>query len=113
MSGKDYVIEAADLGEKVSLECKSSGKLEGDSLLKKMAAACESLEKIKNKPSLRTRDGEDKAYPILESAQKLEEDWEDAQDGDDMQDVTESMEVFVAAADALINALKGKTVVMT
>jgi hypothetical protein len=113
MSGKDYIIEAIGISEKVLSECEASGKLAGNALLEKMAAACKDLGQIKNKPSLRTRDGADKAYPVLEMAQKLEEDWEDAMDGDDPGEAEESMQAFVGAVEALINALKSKTVVMT
>jgi hypothetical protein len=113
MSGKEYIMEAIEIVEKVLSECQDSGKLKGNDLLEKVAAACKNLGQIKNKPSLRTRDGADKAYPVLEIAQKLEEDWEDAMDGDDLQGAEESMEEFVAAVDALTNALKSKTVVMT
>jgi hypothetical protein len=113
MSGKEYIMEAIGIAEKILSESEASGKLEGSGLPEKMAAACKNLDQIKNKPSLRTRDGADKAYPVLENAQKLEEDWEDAMDGGDLQEAEESMEEFVAAVDALINALKSKTVVMT
>ncbi|MBW1774968.1 MAG: hypothetical protein JRJ82_19100 [Deltaproteobacteria bacterium] len=113
MTGKDYIIEAIGIAEKVSSECEASGKLEGNALLEKMAGACKDLGQIKNKPSLRTRDGADRAYPVLEMAQKLEEDWEDAMDGDDLGEADESMEAFAGAVEALINALKSKTVVMT
>ena len=71
MNGKDYVIEALSIAEKVLSECDASGKMEGNALLEKMAAATKNLEQIKNKPSLRTRDGADKAYPVLETAQRL------------------------------------------
>jgi len=111
MSGKDYVIEAINIAENIISE--ASDKLEDKSLLEKAAAACKNLGQIKNKPSLRTRDGADKAYPVLETAQKLEEDWEDAVDRDDPEEAVESMEEFVGAVDALINALKSRTVVMT
>jgi len=113
MSGKDFIIEAIGIAEKVLSECKASGKLEDNAPLEKMAAACKNLGQIKNKPSLRTKDGADKAYPVLEMAQKLEEAWEDAMDGEDPEEAAESMEEFVGAVDALINALKSKTVVMT
>jgi hypothetical protein len=113
MNGKDYVIEAIGIAEEVLSKCDASGKMEGNALLEKMAVASKNLEQIKNKPSLRTRDGADKAYPVLETAQKLGESWEDASEGDDMWDVGESMEEFVGAVDALVNALKSKTVVMT
>lgn len=113
MNGKDYVMEAISIVEKVLSECETSGKMEGNTLLEKMAGACKNLGQIKNKPSLRTRDGADKAYPVLEIARKLGEDWEDAMDRSDLEEVEENMEDFVGAADALINALKSKTVVMT
>jgi len=113
MNGKDYIMEAIGIAEKILSECKASGKMAGSALLDKMAGACKDLEKIKNKPSLRTRDGADKAYPALEIAQKLNEDWEDAMDGDSLEDAAESMGDFVGAVDALVNALKGKTIVMT
>ncbi len=113
MSGKDYIIEAIGIVEKILSECEASGKLEDKSLLEKTTAACKNLGQIKNKPSLRTKDGADKAYPVLETAQKLEEFWEDAMDGEDPEEAAESMEEFAGAVDALVNALKSKTVVMT
>ena len=111
MSGKEYIMEAMDIAEKVLSE--ASEKLEDKSLLEKTAAACKNLGQVKNKPSLRTKDGADKAYPVLETAQKLEEDWEDAVDGDNPEEAVESMEEFVGAVEALLNALKSRTVVMT
>jgi len=113
MNGKDYIMEAIGIAENVLSEYKTAAKLDGNALLDKMAGACKDLEKIKNKPSLRTRDGADKAYPVLETAQKLNEDWEDAIDAEAPEEAAESMEDFVGAVDALVNALKSKTIVMT
>ena len=113
MNGKDYVMEAIGIAETVLSGCEASGKLSGNELLEKLTAACGDLGEIKNKPSLRTRDGSDKAYPVHETVKRMEEDWEDAAEGDDTAEIEESMEEFVGAVETLVNALKSKTVVMT
>ena len=92
---------------------KEASILDGFAALEDAETACKELDSVKNKPSLRTKDGANLAFPIYEAAQNLEEAWEDTQATDDTEDLKWRIEGFVDATIALVTALKGKTVIMT
>ncbi|MEW6441427.1 MAG: hypothetical protein AB1640_10880 [bacterium] len=113
MTGKDYVQEAIDKAEKVLSGVRTSGKLDGQTVLEGLAKACSDLGQVKNRATLKTRAGVNLALPIFEAGQNLDDSWEEAQSGDGLEDLEERMEEFVMAADVLVGALKERTVVMT
>ena len=113
MNGKEYVTESIELVGTALSAIKDANVLTGDPVLADVEKACEELGGVKNKPTLRTKDGTKLAFPIYEAAQNLEEAWEDAQDTDDTEDLKWRIEGFVDATLALITGLKGKTVIMT
>lgn len=113
MNGKDYVKETIERAGKVIGEIKSEGALEGDNLLEELGQAHADLDGLKNKPSLRTKDGTNSVFPVLEAGNNLEEEWESARGGDDMGDLKIRIEEFVDAVNVLAGALKSRTVIMT
>src|SRR4030042_169827 len=112
MSGKEYVESSIEIAQKVLSEAKASNTLSGDPLLEEISKACETLENLKKKPTLRTKDGTNLAFPVMEAAGNLEEAWEDAQGGNSS-DLKWRMEEFASAVNALNGALKERTVIMT
>lgn len=112
MNGKDYVTNAKKIAEKMILEGRASDSISGDPLLDEMSKACETLENLKKKPTLRTKDGTNLAFPVVEASENLEEAWEDAE-GENSSDLQWRMEEFVGAVNALNAALKERTVIMT
>ena len=112
MAGTDYVVDSIIIAQKVLSEAKASNTLSGDPLLEEISKACEVLENLKKKPTLRTKDGTNLAFPVMEAAGNLEEAWEDAQGGNSS-DLKWRMEEFAGAVIALNGALKERTVIMT
>ena len=113
MNGKEYVLRAVELVERVVSEIKASGILNGDPLLETTAQANGNLANLKNKATLRTRDGANIAYPVMDAAQNLEEAWEDARSGEDLDDLTWRMEEFINSTEALTAFLEDRTVILT
>jgi len=113
MNGKDYVIEAMDLVRGLLSEIKDSKKLDGDTVVEDVAKACSDLEHIKNKATLRTKTGANRAFTVHEAALNLEEAWEDAQGRNGNAELKERMEDFIVASTALASALRERTVIMT
>lgn len=113
MNGKEYVKQAIDLVGTVMTGVKEAGVLDGDGLLDGARKACEELDSLKNKPTLRTKEGTNLAFPVYDAAQNLEEAWEDAQDTDDTDDLKWRLEGFADAVMAFAGSLKDKTVIMT
>jgi hypothetical protein len=113
MNGKDCVVSAIEKMENAISEMKSAGTLDGDPLLDDAAKACETLKTLKNKPTLRTRDGTNLAYPVMEAAQNMEEVLEDSEGEDDLDELRMNMEEFTNSVNALVGALKERTLVMT
>jgi hypothetical protein len=113
VNGKDYVIEAIALTEKLLAEIKTFGLLEGEPLLESAAKACENLAPMKTKATLRTRAGTNLAFPVYDAAQNLEEAWEEAQESNSPDELKENMEDFTNRAEELIAALKERTFIMT
>lgn len=113
MNGKDYVIDAIKRTERVMSDIKSLDALQGEPLVIGTVKACGDLSNLKNRATLRTRNGAHLAYPVFEAAQNLEEAWDEAGVGDDLGELKERMEEFMNAADALSGALKERTVIMT
>ncbi len=112
MNGKDFVITAIEIAEKVISANNDSETLSDGSLLDEMSKALEMLKNLKKKPTLRTKDGTNVAFPVMEAAENLEEAWEDARGGN-VPDLRWRMEEFVGAVSVLDGALKERTVIMT
>ncbi len=113
MNGKDCVVGAIKIAERLVSEIKDSKLLDGDPLLEGTAKACEGLGHVKNKATLRTKASANLAFPVQDTAQKLEEAWEEAKDTDDLDELKERMEEFISIVEALGAALKERTVIMT
>ena len=111
MSGKDNVIQAVEIVENVIAGIKN---LDGDnqSLIESLETACKDVGLLKNKPTLRTKDGEGLTFPVLEAAQNLEEIWEETE-GDDPDELQFKTGEFVDSASTLNSKLKKRTVIMT
>jgi hypothetical protein len=109
VNGKDYVTKAVELGEQLIAKIKESGMLDSDDLLEKAAKACQDLDQVKNKATLRTKHGSNMAFPAMDTAEKLEKAFED----DDPDYVKERLEEFISAAVTLLAGLKDRTVIMT
>lgn len=113
MNGKEYIIGAIELTEKLVSEIKNSGLLNGDPLLEETTNACGILGNVKKKATLRTKAGTNMAFPVYDAAQKLEEAWEEAQESEDTDELKEQMEEFVSCVQTLGATLKERTVIMT
>ena len=113
MNGKDYVIEAIKMAERLVSEIKKSKLLDGDPLLGETTNACGVLGNVKKKVTLRTKAGTNMAFPVYDAAQKLEEAWEEAQESEDTDELKEQMEEFVSCVHTLGATLKERTVIMT
>ena len=113
MNGKEYIVGAIELTEKLVADMKKSGLLDGDPLLEQTSSACDVLGSFKNKATLRTKAGTNMAFPVYDAAQKLEEAWEDAQESDDTDELKEQMDEFVNSVKTLGATLKERTVLMT
>ena len=109
MNGKDYVEGAREKAEKLLASMKISETMMNDPGLEAISKACESLEGVKNKPTLKTRPGTNLAFPVYDAAEKMEESWEDG----DRDEVKEQIENFVSSVESLKAALKERTVIMT
>jgi hypothetical protein len=113
MNGKQYVLEAIGVVERLVSEIKESKLLDGDPLLDGAAKACESLGSVKNKATLRTKASANLAFPVSDAAQNLDDAWEEAKETDDLAELKERMEEFIGSVEALGAALKERTVIMT
>jgi hypothetical protein len=113
MTGKEYVQEAIDKAGRVLSDLRSSGKLDGNSLLGGLSKACSDLEQFKNRATLKTRAGVNLALPVFEAAQNLEEVWEEVKAGGGLEELKTGLEEVTLAAEVLSGALKERTVVMT
>ena len=113
MNGKDYVNQAIDLARKVLAGIKEENVLDGNPLKESIQKAIEDLDGLKNKATLRTKDGTNIAFPVFEAAQNLEEAWEDAKISKNNDDLTWRLEGFIDSSVALGGALKERTVIMT
>ena len=112
MSGKEYLDSAIEIAQKILSEVKASDAFSGEPLLEEISKACETVENLKKKPTLRTKDGAHLAFPVKDAAENMEEAWEDAE-GENSSDLKWRMEEFVGAVSALNSALKERTVIMT
>jgi hypothetical protein len=113
VNGKEYVTQAMDLVEAVISGIKKNNALNGDALIEGAVKALADLDGMKNKPTLRTKEGTNVAFPVFEAGQNLEEAWEDAQGSDDVEDLKWRLEGFIDAVIALSGVLKDRTVIMT
>lgn len=113
MNGKEYVKQAIGLVETLLGSINDAGFLKGDGLLEDTHKACTELDGLKNKPTLRTKEGANLAFPVFDAAQNLEEEWENARETDDLDDLKWRLDEFSVAVTALSGALKDRTVVMT
>ena len=113
MNGKDYVVGAIELTQRLLSEMKNSELLDGNPLLEEATSACGILENVKKKATLRTKAGTNIAFPVYDAAQKLEEAWEEAQEREDTDELKAQMEEFVNSVQTLGATLKERTVIMT
>ncbi len=113
MNGKDYVKQAIDSAMRVSSGIKETNMLDGDLIMKGFQNACDELNRLKNKATLRTKEGTNLAFPVLEAAQNLEEDWENARINEDVDDLKWRLESFIDAVVSLGSALQDRTIIMT
>jgi hypothetical protein len=113
MTGKDYVVGAKEKAEQLLAAIKATDVLKMDPLIKGVAKACETLEYVKNKPTLKTKPGTNLAFPVYDASNKLEEVWEETGKAGDSKDLREQIEEFVTAVETLNAALKERTVIMT
>lgn len=113
MNGKDLVAGALEIADKILSEAKDSDVLDDDRLIEELAKACQGLENIKNRATLRTKNGTNQAFPIKEAAENLEEAWEDARNGNGTRELAAMAAQFSDTADALAMGLRNRTVIMT
>ena len=113
MNGTEIVAEVLATATKILAEVKDSNLAEKDRLAQELTKAVEGLENIKGKATLRTKNGTSQAFPLKESAENLEEAWEDAPDADNLNELTSMVELFTDASEALVMALRNRTVIMT
>jgi hypothetical protein len=113
MNGKEYIVRAIELMEKLVSEMKKSGLMNGDPLLEQTIRACDVLGNVKKKATLRTKAGTNMAFPVYDAAQKMEEVWEEVQESEDTDELKEQMEEFVNSVQTLGATLKERTVIMT
>ena len=113
MNGKDYVVEAKEKAERLLAAMKITNVLTADPVLEAVAKAFETLEYVKNKPTLRTRPGTNLAFPVYDASNKLEEIWEETGETGNTSVLKEQIEEFVTSVEALNAALKERTVIMT
>jgi hypothetical protein len=113
VNGKDYVTQAIDVAENIVASIKDAGLLGDGAMLEGVLKACEELGGLKNKPTLRTKEGTNLAFPVFDAAQNLEEAWEDARDTEDVDDLKWRLDGFADAVMAFAGSLKDKTVIMT
>jgi hypothetical protein len=112
MNGKDYILEAIERVEGLIGKVKDSKSLDGDPIIERISKACQELDNVKNKPTLRTKSGAHLAFPVYDAAKNFEEAWEDSSGGGDGE-LKARMEEFIASVDALLGALKNRTVIFT
>ncbi len=113
MDGGVLVAESLQISGKVLEAVRHTPRLNGKPTADELAGALERLEAVKKKAVLRTKKGETMAYPVKEAAQRLEEAWQEASNGDNLPGLEVMVAQFVNSADALVEALKKKTVIFT
>jgi hypothetical protein len=113
VNGQELVSAALDIATNVLKGIQTSGALDGDSLTTELDQACKDLDGIKGRPTLRTKNGTNQAFPVREAADHLEEAWDDAEGGGDTNELRAMLTEFVDAATTLKESLKGRTVIMT
>ncbi|MFH1135831.1 MAG: hypothetical protein V1816_07070 [Pseudomonadota bacterium] len=113
MNGKDYVVEAVELATRLVAEVRESKILTDDSVLDQASQACADLEQVKGKATLRTKDGTNKAFPVVEAARNIGEAWEEARDAGEPDELGDRFEEFRTAVKALVSSLQERTVIMT
>jgi len=113
VNGKEYVQAALEAGGNVISEIKESGLMKHDELLEEFENAAKKLDQNKNKATLRTKSGTNRAFPVYDIMQQLKEAWEENRDTEEMDDVMESIQEFVNSVESLSAALKDRTVIMT
>ena len=109
MNGKDYVEGAARLAGRLLEEIQEAGIDLNEDLKARAARAVELLGGMKNKATLRTKHGTNMAFPVMETAQNLEEAVQDR----DPDEAAEALDDFISAVETLSAGLKDRTVIMT
>ncbi len=113
MNGKEYVVEAKEKTERLLAALKTTEVFKTDPLLEALAKACETLEYIKNKATLKTRPGTNLAFPVYDATTRLEELWEETGETGTSSELKELIEEFVTSVESLNAGLKERTVIMT
>ena len=113
MNGKEYVVETKEKGERLIEALKGAQGLKEDQLIETMVKACETLDYVKNKATLKTRQGTNLAFPVYDTICKLEESWGESGAAGDLGEIKEQIEEFTTAVESLNAALKERTVIMT
>ncbi len=113
MNGKEYVANSIEMSKSLFSLIKKADLLNGDPLMENAENALTVLDEIKNRPTLRTKDGTALAFPVYEAVQNLEEAWEEAQINGDADDVRWRLENFIDSTLALNSALKDRSVILT
>ena len=113
MNGKEYIVETIHRVETLLPAFKDREGLSGDPILGDLSKACESLNNIKNKATLRTKDGTNMAFPTNEAGKDLQDEWEEVADGDHLEMLKEQIETFVDTVQALVKALEDRNIILT
>jgi len=114
MTGKDYVTQAWEMAKGLTSEIRSRGDLAAlGPVMEGLERACVDLEQNRNKATLRTRAGTNLAFPVYEAARELKLAWGEVHEGGKPEAMREAIEGFCFAVDALVSALKERTVIMT
>ncbi len=111
VNGQELVNEAVNMCKEVLTALRNEGVPQGDHLVEDLEKSFKELEALKKRPTLRTKNGTNQAFPVKEAAENLREAWEDAPD--DPEEFKAMAAEFVDAVGTLKESLKGRTVVMT
>lgn len=114
MTGKDYVTQAWEMAKEVISEIRSRRDLAALApVMDGLGRACQDLDQNRNKATLRTRAGTNLSFPVYEAAREMKLSLGEALEGGKLEAVREAVEGFCFAVDALVSALKERTVIMT
>lgn len=113
VNGQDLVNEALGLVQRALSEMEKSGAFSEETLLKALSDVSRDLEAVKGKPTLRTKNGTNMAFPVAETARRLEEAWEEARGGGPDTEMRQAIAELVDASGVLKESFKGRTVIMT
>ncbi|MBU2546991.1 MAG: hypothetical protein KKB20_01150 [Proteobacteria bacterium] len=113
MNGKDLVAQALEIGKKILAEVKNSNQDDAAAWSAELTKAVDGLEIVKDKATLRTKNGTNLAFPIKDAAENVAEAWEDAREGVGINEMTAMTQQFADSSEALVVGLRNRTVIMT